>query len=73
MALGSEAATVVLLDRVAKTFRSGGRVVAALDGISARIGKGSVTGLIGPDGAGKTTAREASRASSAPTAPARRH
>ncbi|MCF7983203.1 MAG: ATP-binding cassette domain-containing protein [Thiohalocapsa sp.] len=38
-----------------KTFRSGKRTVTALDGISLAIAAGGVTGLIGPDGAGKTT------------------
>ncbi|BAL27187.1 ATP-binding cassette domain-containing protein [Azoarcus sp. KH32C] len=38
-----------------KSFRAGGRVVTALDGVSLRVRAGSVTGLIGPDGAGKTT------------------
>jgi ABC-2 type transport system ATP-binding protein len=39
------------LENVTKRF--GG--TAALDGISAEIGAGHVTGLVGPDGAGKTT------------------
>ena len=51
----TEAAPAVLLDRVGKRFTAGRRTVAALDGISARVERGSVTGLIGPDGAGKTT------------------
>ena len=38
-----------------RSFRTGKRVVAALDGISATAARGGVTGLIGPDGAGKTT------------------
>ena len=39
-----------------KTFNSGGRTVTALDGVSLSLAAGgSVTGLIGPDGAGKTT------------------
>ena len=55
MATESKVIPVILLDRVGKSFRSGGRNVVALDGITARIDRGSVTGLIGPDGAGKTT------------------
>ena len=50
-----EAGPAVLLERVGKSFTAGGRTVTALDGISARVERGSVTGLIGPDGAGKTT------------------
>lgn len=55
MAPVSKANPVILLDQVGKSFRSGGRNVVALDGITALIDRGSVTGLIGPDGAGKTT------------------
>ncbi len=38
-----------------KSFFLGRRRVIALDDFSARVKKGMVTGLIGPDGAGKTT------------------
>jgi ABC-2 type transport system ATP-binding protein len=38
-----------------KSFQAGGRKVTALDGVSLRVRPGVVTGLIGPDGAGKTT------------------
>jgi ABC-2 type transport system ATP-binding protein len=51
----SETGPAVLLERVGKSFAAGGRTVRALDGIGARVERGSVTGLIGPDGAGKTT------------------
>ena len=44
-------APAVELDGVVRTF--GGR--AALDGISLRVGRGEVFGLLGPDGAGKST------------------
>ncbi len=37
------------------SFVGGGRRVTALDGVSVRLKPGAVTGLIGPDGAGKTT------------------
>ncbi len=47
---------VVLAFRdVDKTFRSGNRTVPALRGASLEVRRGRVTGLIGPDGAGKTT------------------
>ncbi len=38
-----------------RRFRIGKRVVVALDGISVEARRGGVTGLIGPDAAGKTT------------------
>ncbi|NMQ19567.1 ABC transporter ATP-binding protein [Candidatus Competibacter phosphatis] len=38
-----------------KTFSSGSRVIQALDGIDLTVTPGRITGLIGPDGAGKTT------------------
>jgi len=39
-----------------KTFRRGpGDVVRALDGVSLEAGHGTLTALVGPDGAGKTT------------------
>jgi ABC-2 type transport system ATP-binding protein len=40
---------------VSKTFVSDGRQVSALDKVGFSIQPGRVTGLIGPDGAGKTT------------------
>ncbi|HJV25902.1 MAG TPA: ATP-binding cassette domain-containing protein [Aromatoleum sp.] len=46
---------VLAAEDLRKSFRAGGRVVTALDGVSLRVAAGSVTGLIGPDGAGKTT------------------
>jgi ABC-2 type transport system ATP-binding protein len=50
------AAQVVLeLRGVRKQFASGGRTLTALRGVSLGVGRGRVTGLIGPDGAGKTT------------------
>src|SRR5487761_1076737 len=45
----------VRLETVSKSFRTGGRVVQALDHVSITVRRGIVTGLIGPDGAGKTT------------------
>jgi len=43
------------LESVSKTFSSGNRTVVAVDDMSLKIDYGKVTGLIGPDGAGKTT------------------
>ncbi|MBK1722197.1 ATP-binding cassette domain-containing protein [Thiocystis violacea] len=45
----------LLIDRLTKSFQGGGRRVTALDGVSVSLAAGVVTGLIGPDGAGKTT------------------
>jgi ABC-2 type transport system ATP-binding protein len=50
-----EGAPALRLEGVRRSFRSGKRVVAAIDGITASAARGAVTGLIGPDGAGKTT------------------
>jgi ABC-2 type transport system ATP-binding protein len=50
------AAEVVLeLHGVRKQFVEGGRSVQALRDISLKVRRGIITGLIGPDGAGKTT------------------
>ncbi len=40
---------------VDKAFRTGGRTVQALRGVNLEARSGQVTGLVGPDGAGKTT------------------
>jgi ABC-2 type transport system ATP-binding protein len=40
---------------VTKQFRSNQHLVTAIDRISAQIESGRITGLVGPDGAGKTT------------------
>ncbi len=45
----------LVLHGVSKVFGSQGRSIHALDQVSIAIGHGQVTGLIGPDGAGKTT------------------
>ena len=50
-----EPAAALQLQEVRRSFRSGKRVSAALAGITATAARGAVTGLIGPDGAGKTT------------------
>ena len=43
------------LETVSKSFHSRGRSVRALDRVTISVRSGIVTGLIGPDGAGKTT------------------
>ena len=50
-----EGAPALRLEGVRRSFRSGNRAVAAIDGVTASAARGAVTGLIGPDGAGKTT------------------
>ncbi|HED52208.1 MAG TPA: ABC transporter ATP-binding protein, partial [Gammaproteobacteria bacterium] len=44
----------IQLTGLSKTF-TGTRPVVALDNLNLQVGRGKVTGLIGPDGAGKTT------------------
>ena len=51
----NDPAPALRLTDVRRSFRAGKRVVTALDGITASAAHGAVTGLIGPDGAGKTT------------------
>lgn len=46
---------VIVLKSVARTFTAGKRRLTALDGVDLEVRPGMVTGLIGPDGAGKTT------------------
>ena len=45
----------LLFQEVSKRFETGGRRVEALQHVTLRVRPGLVTGLIGPDGAGKTT------------------
>jgi len=47
--------TVLELRQVGKRFVAGKRTVEALRNVSLKVQRGRVTGLIGPDGAGKTT------------------
>ncbi len=47
--------TPLRLDGLGKRFRRGGRETIALNDVTLRLQPGKVTGLIGPDGAGKTT------------------
>ncbi len=46
---------VVETDRVAKQYRRGKIPVAALNGVSMRVLRGEIVGIIGPSGSGKTT------------------
>jgi ABC-2 type transport system ATP-binding protein len=46
---------VVSVKDLTKSFDAGGRRVTALDAVSLDVDGGAVTGLIGPDGAGKTS------------------
>ncbi len=48
-------APVIEFSNVVKSFRTGKRSVIALNGLSASVETGKITGLVGPDGAGKTT------------------
>jgi len=48
-------APILVAADLARAFTAGGRRTQALDGVSFAIRPGVVTGLIGPDGAGKTT------------------
>ena len=52
---GNDATPALRLDDVRRSFRGGKGVITALDGITATAARGAITGLIGPDGAGKTT------------------
>ncbi|HXH71644.1 MAG TPA: ATP-binding cassette domain-containing protein [Mariprofundaceae bacterium] len=55
MAAGSAADAIAQLTGVSKEFIAGKRRIRALHEVSASLRAGCVTGLIGPDGAGKTT------------------
>jgi ABC-2 type transport system ATP-binding protein len=46
---------MIAVREVSKTFRPGGRLVTALAEVSMETRPGVVSGLVGPDGAGKTT------------------
>jgi putative ABC transport system ATP-binding protein len=46
---------VVETDRVAKQYKRGKIPVAALNGVSMRVLRGEIVGIIGPSGSGKTT------------------
>jgi len=46
---------ILVFDAVSKSFAIGNTTTTALDNISIAVQAGKITGLIGPDGAGKTT------------------
>jgi ABC-2 type transport system ATP-binding protein len=46
---------IVEFRKIVKRYAGGHRSVTAIDGLSGRIEAGRITGLVGPDGAGKTT------------------
>ena len=48
-------APLVVIQNISKVFTTGKEDPLALDDISAQIPKGEIVGLVGPDGAGKTT------------------
>ena len=48
-------ADAIVIEGVSKSFVAGGHHIQALHELSATVRHGKVTGLIGPDGAGKTT------------------
>ncbi len=47
--------SALVFEGVSKTFLTGDKTINALSSVDIIIGAGKVTGLIGPDGAGKTT------------------
>ncbi len=55
MSSGAAADGILRVNAVSKRFTVAGRTVQALDGVGFSVRAGQVTGLIGPDGAGKTT------------------
>ncbi len=55
MPLAIDVSPALRIEDVHRSFRSGKRAIAALAGMTASAERGAVTGLIGPDGAGKTT------------------
>ena len=59
---------VLQLQAVTRRFGSGETAVTALDGVDLTVRDGEVTGLIGPDGAGKTTLMRLAAALMAPDA-----
>jgi len=50
-----EEGTVIRARGLVKRFKSRGGEVMAIDGVDLAVGSGEIFGLIGPDGAGKTT------------------
>ncbi len=54
-AASNAADEAIRIENVRRSFRSGGRTVEALAGVTAWAARSRITGLVGPDGAGKTT------------------
>ncbi len=56
MAEHAPGSDILSCEGLTKEFRYGPKEkITALDGVTLRVARGAVTGLIGPDGAGKTT------------------
>ena len=56
MSMAEENTSVLTARDIRKTFRRDtGEIVQALDGVSVEVEHGTLTALVGPDGAGKTT------------------
>ncbi len=55
MAEAGESPAALRLETVSHAFVSAGRTTSALKDLTAHAERGTITGLIGPDGAGKTT------------------
>lgn len=53
--MSSATSPILVFENVRKTFQVAKSSVTALDGIDIAVKPGKITGLIGPDGAGKTT------------------
>ena len=51
----AENETALTVHQLSKSFRAGGRTIQALRDVSFKVRHGLVTGLVGPDAAGKTT------------------
>ena len=51
----AENETALIVRQLSKSFRAGGRAIQALRDVSFTVRHGLVTGLVGPDAAGKTT------------------
>ena len=49
---------MISVHELTRHFRSNGRTIVAVDGLSFRVNPGEVYGLLGPNGAGKTTTLE---------------
>ncbi|MFW6293107.1 MAG: ABC transporter ATP-binding protein [Spirochaetota bacterium] len=52
---GEQADVLLEVSSLVKRYRSGGQAVTAVDGISFSAGRGTVLGILGPNGSGKTS------------------